>query len=228
MKITTVGIDLAKNVFQVHGIDERGKAVLKKQFRRDQMATFFVNLPPCLVGMEACGSAHHWARKLQGLGHTVRLMETASCYDNIVSLKLQFASHRCTEIRVNSLSGIAGLADLNEHALFNRQKFDQLTLGDMALQRQLIESFLRQNTAACENLISAAHASNEQFDDAIHRLKSTCHFVAADRTFHILRAVRATALLKNEGGRTRAAQAIVEELQQLEKALLGVLSERGR
>lgn len=74
MKITTVGIDLAKNVFQVHGVDERGKAVLKKQLRRDQMATFFVNLPPCLIGMEACGSAHHWARKLQGMGHTVRLM----------------------------------------------------------------------------------------------------------------------------------------------------------
>ncbi len=74
MKITTVGIDLAKNVFQVHGIDEHGKAVLKKQLRRDQMAAFFVNLPSCLIGMEACGSAHHWGRKLQSMGHTVRLM----------------------------------------------------------------------------------------------------------------------------------------------------------
>ena len=74
MKLTTVGIDLAKNVFQVHGIDEHGKAVLKKRLRRDQMAAFFVNLPPCLVGMEACGGAHHWARKLQAMGHTVRLM----------------------------------------------------------------------------------------------------------------------------------------------------------
>ncbi len=74
MKITTVGIDLAKNVFQIHGIDQHGKAVLKKQLKRAQMAPFFVNLPPCLVGMEACGSAHHWARKLQALGHTVRLM----------------------------------------------------------------------------------------------------------------------------------------------------------
>ena len=76
MRITTVGIDLAKNVFQVHGIDEHGKAVLKKQLRRDQMATLFVNLPPCLIGMEACGSAHHWARKLLSFGHTVRLMAT--------------------------------------------------------------------------------------------------------------------------------------------------------
>lgn len=74
MKITTVGIDLAKNVFQIHGIDENGKPVLKRQLRRDQMATLFVNLPPCLIGMEACGCAHHWGRKLQSMGHTVRLM----------------------------------------------------------------------------------------------------------------------------------------------------------
>ena len=74
MKITSIGIDLAKNVFQVHGVDERGKIMLKKQVKRDQMAAFFANLPPCLIGMEACGSAHHWARKLQDLGHTVRLI----------------------------------------------------------------------------------------------------------------------------------------------------------
>lgn len=74
MKITTVGIDLAKNVFQVHAVDEHGKVVLKKQLRRGQVAEFFANLPACLVGMEACGGAHYWARKLQGLGHTVRLI----------------------------------------------------------------------------------------------------------------------------------------------------------
>ena len=62
MKITTVGIDLAKNLFQVHGIDVHDKVLIKMQLRRDQMATFFVNLPPCLIGIEACGSAHHWAR----------------------------------------------------------------------------------------------------------------------------------------------------------------------
>jgi transposase len=74
MEITTIGIDLAKNVFQVHGVNQHGKAVLRKQLRRDQVAAFFANLPACLVGMEACSSAHHWARKLQALGHTVRLM----------------------------------------------------------------------------------------------------------------------------------------------------------
>lgn len=72
MKITTVGIDLAKSVFQIHGVDERGKVVLRKQLKRSEMVTFFANLP-CLIGMEACASAHHWARKLIALGHEVRL-----------------------------------------------------------------------------------------------------------------------------------------------------------
>jgi transposase len=74
MKITTVGIDLAKTSFQIHAVDEFGKTVLKKQLRRNQVTAFFVNLSPCLIGMEACGGAHYWARKLEGFGHTVRLM----------------------------------------------------------------------------------------------------------------------------------------------------------
>ena len=74
MKVTTVGIDLAKNVFQVHGVDERGKTVLKKRLKREQVVQFFANLGPCLIGMEACGSAHYWARKLESLGHRVKLM----------------------------------------------------------------------------------------------------------------------------------------------------------
>ena len=74
MQVTTLSIDLAKNVFQVHGIDDHGKVILRKQLKRAQMAPYFINLPPCLIGIEACGSAHHWARKLQAMGHTVRLM----------------------------------------------------------------------------------------------------------------------------------------------------------
>jgi transposase len=74
MKVATVGIDLAKNLFQLHGVNDHGKVALKRQIRRDQVAEFFANLPPCLIGMEACGSAHHWARTLQRYGHTVKLM----------------------------------------------------------------------------------------------------------------------------------------------------------
>ena len=68
MKITTIGIDLAKTVFQVHGVDEQGKVVLRKQLKRKDVVSFFANLEPCLIGMEACGSAHYWARKLSELG----------------------------------------------------------------------------------------------------------------------------------------------------------------
>lgn len=74
MKITAIGIDLAKEVFQIHGVDVHGKGVLRKQLRRSEMARFFANLEPCLIGMEACGSSHHWARKLGEFGHTVKLM----------------------------------------------------------------------------------------------------------------------------------------------------------
>ena len=74
MKITTMGIDLAKNVFQVHGVEQRGKAVVRKRLRRNQVLAFFAQHSPCLVGMEACGGAHYWARKLQAQGHTVKLM----------------------------------------------------------------------------------------------------------------------------------------------------------
>jgi transposase len=74
MNITTVGLDLAKAVFQVHGVDMRGKVKIRKQLKRSQVSAYFAQLPACLIGMEACGGAHFWARKLTELGHTVKLM----------------------------------------------------------------------------------------------------------------------------------------------------------
>ena len=74
MKLSACGIDLAKAVFQVQGVDLHGKPCLRKQLRRAEMLTFFVKLEPCLIGMEACGGAHYWARKLSEMGHTVKLM----------------------------------------------------------------------------------------------------------------------------------------------------------
>jgi transposase len=77
MEITTVGLDLAKNVFQVHAIGSTGEVVVRRALRRAQVVPFFSRLPPCLVGMEACGTSHHWARELTRLGHEVRLMPPA-------------------------------------------------------------------------------------------------------------------------------------------------------
>ena len=74
MHVTTVGIDLAKHVFQLHGGDARGHAVLSRRVKRSQLVEVLASLPPCVIGMEACGSAHHWGRAVEHLGHTVKLM----------------------------------------------------------------------------------------------------------------------------------------------------------
>ncbi len=74
MEVTTIGIDIAKRIFQIHGVDKNGKTVLKKKLMRDQVLTFMANLPQCLVGMEACGGSSYWAREITKLGHEVKLM----------------------------------------------------------------------------------------------------------------------------------------------------------
>src|SRR3954463_15927359 len=75
--VTTIGLDIAKSVFQVHGIDAEGKVVIRRQLKRRYVLAFFQKLAPCLVGIEACASSHHWSRELRALGHKVRLMPPA-------------------------------------------------------------------------------------------------------------------------------------------------------
>ena len=75
--MTTIGLDIAKSVFQVHGVDAEGKVLIRRQLKRRYVLAFFEKLPPCLVGIEACASSHHWSRQLKALGHTVRLMPPA-------------------------------------------------------------------------------------------------------------------------------------------------------
>ena len=75
--VTTIGLDIAKSVFQVHGISASGEVLIRRQVRRGQVLKFFASLPPCLIGIEACASAHHWSRELQSLGHEVKLMPPA-------------------------------------------------------------------------------------------------------------------------------------------------------
>ncbi len=81
MNITTLGIDLAKNLFHLHGVDERGKEVLKKRVTRSNLEAYIANLPPCLIGMEACGGANYWARKFIQWGHDVKIM-SQTLYQN--------------------------------------------------------------------------------------------------------------------------------------------------
>ena len=75
--VTTIGLDIAKSVFQVHGIEATGNVVIRRRLKRRHVLAFFQKLPPCVVGIEACATSHHWSRELKALGHTVRLMPPA-------------------------------------------------------------------------------------------------------------------------------------------------------
>jgi transposase len=81
--VTTIGLDLAKHVFQVHGVDASGRVVVTKAMRRNKLLEFFASLPACLVGLEASGSAHHWARELIRLGHDASQLDTTASLETI-------------------------------------------------------------------------------------------------------------------------------------------------
>jgi transposase len=96
MQVTTIGLDLAKHVFQIHGIDAAEKVVVRRQLRRSQVMAFFEALAPCLIGIEACATAHYWARELTKLGHEVRLMpaKDVKAYERMMPLTPRRSARR--------------------------------------------------------------------------------------------------------------------------------------
>ena len=107
-KISVIGLDLAKNVFQVHGVDNEGEVVVHKQLKRSQVRRFFANLAPCMVGMEACGGAHYWSRELTELGHTVRMMAPVFVKPYLRGLLIQGARNVIYHIRRRLRAGQPG------------------------------------------------------------------------------------------------------------------------
>ncbi|MGF6609250.1 hypothetical protein OKW45_004172 [Paraburkholderia sp. WSM4175] len=118
MSIVTIRIDLAKNVFAVHGVDEAGKAVLiRPRVSRDQLVTLIAQLPACLIGMEACSGAHHWAQMFQQYGHTVKLMAPETCRQVIGGIFQSFSmlrKARYSSLRATSWLGAPGGCYLNQ------------------------------------------------------------------------------------------------------------------
>ena len=84
-EVSTIGLDIAKSVFQIHGVNAAGAVVMRKRITRAKLLEFFAALSPCLVGIEACPTAHHWSRQLQALGHTVRLLPPSSAAANAIA-----------------------------------------------------------------------------------------------------------------------------------------------
>ena len=113
MQVTTIGLDIAKNAFQVHGIDAGEKVIVRKQLRRSQVLVFFKALPPCLVGMEACASAHYWARELTQLGHRVRLMPAKDVKAYVKRNKNDAASCTAGAVHTWSFAAVVHCSDLS-------------------------------------------------------------------------------------------------------------------
>src|SRR5271156_4522578 len=122
MQVATIGLDIAKNVFQVHGIDASEKVVVRKQLRRGKLMAFFEALAPCLIGMEACATAHYWARELTKLGHEVRLMpaKDVKAYvkrnKNDAADDLRSGSAPDNALRADQIGRTAGSVDAAPHA----------------------------------------------------------------------------------------------------------------
>src|ERR1700723_653313 len=125
--VTTVGLDLAKHVFQVHCVDASGRVVVAKAIRRNKLLEFFASLPPCLVGLEACGSAHHWARELIKLGHDARMMPPAYVKPYIRRQKND-ASAICEAVARPSMQFV-GVRSLENQATLMRHKTREMPVS---------------------------------------------------------------------------------------------------
>src|ERR1700719_1255255 len=126
--VTTVGLDLAKHVFQVHSVDASGRVVFAKAIRRNKLLEFFASLPPCLVGLEACGSAHHWARELIKLGHDARIMPPAYVKPYIRRQKNDAADAAaiCEAVTRPSMRFVGGRTRENQAALMRHKAREML------------------------------------------------------------------------------------------------------
>jgi transposase len=126
--VTTVGLDLAKHVFQVHGVDASGRVVVAKAIRRGKLLEFFTSLPPCIVGLEACGSAHHWARELIELGHDARLMPPAYVKPYVRRQKNDAADAAaiCEAVTRPSMRFVGGRSLENQAALMRHKAREML------------------------------------------------------------------------------------------------------
>ncbi len=103
-EVTTVGLDLAKRVFQVHGADAKGRPVLQRKLRREEVLSFFAKLPPCVVGMEACASSHYWAREIRALGHDAKMIP-ASYVKPYVARQKERRCGRRSDLRSGDVTG---------------------------------------------------------------------------------------------------------------------------
>ncbi|QDF95542.1 IS110 family transposase [Azoarcus sp. DD4] len=199
MEIRTSGIDLAKSVFQLHGVDEHGKTVLRKQLRRDQVTKFIANVPACLVGMEACGSAHHWARVLQRFGHSVGLMSPQLVKPYVKTNKNDAADAEAIceavarpNMRFVPIKSVEQQAVLSLHRV--RQGFDTARTGQANQIRGLLAEFgivLPKGICSLRNqLWGVVEKAGDQLPEVFRQLmrRLYAHLMELDRQVNELEA----------------------------------------
>ena len=143
MKITTIGVDLAKEYFQIHATNEHGRVVQKKKLKRKEMATYFANLEPCLIGMEACGSSHYWARKLQSMGHTVKLMAPQFVKPYVKSNKNDAAdAEAICEAVTRPNMRFVGVKNVNQQTVLCLHRARRLLVAERTAQANQIRGLL--------------------------------------------------------------------------------------
>lgn len=143
MKISTIGLDLAKESFQIHAVDEGGQVVQKKTLKRKEMTTYFANLEPCLIGMEACGSSHYWARKLQSMGHIVKLMAPQFVKPYVKSNKNDAAdAEAICEAVTRPTMRFVGIKNINQQTVLCLHRARRLLVAERTAQANQIRGLL--------------------------------------------------------------------------------------
>ena len=143
MKISTIGLDLAKETFQIHAVDERGTVVQKKKLKRKEMTTYFANLAPCLIGMEACGGSHYWARKFQSMGHTVKLMAPQFVKPYVKSNKNDAAdAEAICEAVTRPTMRFVGIKNVNQQTVLCLHRVRRLLVAERTAQANQIRGLL--------------------------------------------------------------------------------------
>lgn len=187
-KITTIGLDLAKNIFQVHGVDAAGKVVVRRQLRRGEVLRFFGRLPPCLVGLEACAGAHHWGREIAKLGHDVKLMPPAYVKAYVKRGKTDAAdAEAIAEAVTRPTMRFVAIKTLDQQAVLMLHKVRALLVG----QRTMLINALRGHLGELGLVAARGPAGVTKVIAAFHEMQETLPSLARKALHGLIDRLRA-------------------------------------
>ncbi len=204
MNITTLGIDLAKTVFQLHGVDQAGNVVLRKRLTRTKLVTFIANLPPCLIGMEACASAHYWARYCQSMGHTVKLMAPRF-------VKPYIKSHK------NDTNDAAGICEAVSRPCMRFVPIKQITQQDLQALHRVRSQLVKQRTALANQIRGLLAEYGVIIPKGIGHISRELPFIVEDADNELTGMTRDlfSDLYKKLTSLTRAVDAYTQKIERI-------------